>query len=693
MDEKQIDELIEKLTLLQNAYYVDGQPLVSDSEYDVLFDELSRLEAENPSLVRPDSPTQRVGSDLTSDFPEVEHTIPVLSLDKAYSVSEVLSWMSKSEEKEGGRLSFVEEEKIDGVSMVLYYEDGLLVRGVTRGNGAIGNDVTANIKTIKDVPLRLNEPVTLAVRGEVYLEKEDFEKLKDENTQFANPRNLASGTIRRIKSSEAAAVPLKMFVYEGFWQDKNETPSDHIAILSALKKLGLRINPHIALFAHTKENAEKRLKAAMIEGEALSFEELGAYIEKKTAQRKGLPYEIDGLVTKVNELEVRERMGYTEHHPRWAIAYKFESPQAQTTIKGVTVQVGRTGRITPVAELDPVFLGGSTVKRATLHNQEYIDGLEIAIGDSVSVVKRGDVIPAVEEVIEKNEQGNTTYKIPLICPTCGSTLISKGAHLFCPNKNCRDQVLGRITFFTGRDQMDMENLGPKAIELLVDEKLISDIPDLYSCDFNRLNGLKGVGAKTIESYKKAVKDSLLRPFSTVLRSLGLPEIGKKGADMLVAGGFDSMDKLLKAADEGNVEAFTAIAQIGEKTATLLIAALNDEEMRSRIEKLREAGLQFEEKEEETSLPQIFSGQVWCATGSFEHYNPRSLALVEIEKRGGRTVSSVTGKTTHLLCGKGGGGKRADAERVGAKLVSEAEFRALLGLSEEAKEEGEQLSLF
>ncbi len=686
MDVKErIDRLSEELIELQRAYYVDGSSPKSDLEYDALFDELVRLETEHPEYMRPDSPTQRVGSDLTSDFPEVEHSIPVLSLDKAYSAEAVLDWMNRSEVKAEGKLSFAEEEKIDGISMVLYYEDGLLARAVTRGNGHIGNDVTANIRTIHSVPLRLPEPINLAVRGEVYLPKADFEKLKDRYPQIANPRNLAAGTVRRQKSSEAAEVPLDIFCYEGFWEE-GAAPSDHIEILSRLKKLGFRINPHLALFASSEAEARKRLDEAGLEGEGHSFDQLGEYLEKVTARRASLPYEIDGMVTKVCEMSVREAFGYTEHHPRWAIAYKFESPQAETKVLDVTVQVGRTGRITPVAELKAVALGGSTVKRATLHNQEYINTLELAIGDTVSVVKRGDVIPAVEEVLEKNEDGNATYVIPPTCPSCGSLLEQRGAHLFCPNRSCPDQVLGRISFYTGRDQMDMESIGPKAVQLLVENKLVEDVPDLYTCNFDSLQGIKGVGEKTIEQFKSAVKESLNRPFHTVLASLGLPEVGSKGAEILVRGGFDSMDKLLEAAERNDIEAFTRIPQVGEQSALLIINALKDPIMLERIERLRAAGLQFVEVREENSEKQIFQDQVWCVTGSFENFNPRSLAMKEVEKRGGRSVSSVTGKTTHLLVGRGGGSKRTQAEKLGVTIVTEREFLSLIGQNDEEKSE-------
>ncbi|MGN0907497.1 MAG: NAD-dependent DNA ligase LigA [Bullifex sp.] len=693
-----MEGLAEELLRYQETYYVQGKSLISDVEYDGLFDELVKLEKEYPEYADPNSPTQRVGSDLTSDFPEVKHTIPVLSLDKAYSVEEVLSFMSKCEEKGKEHLSFVEEEKIDGISMVLYYEDGSLVRAVTRGNGAVGNDVTANIRTISQVPLKLKENVNLVVRGEVYLAKEDFLRFKDLDGA-ANPRNLAAGSVRRQKSSETAAVPLQIFVYEGFWEDKSETPDDHIAILAKLKALGFRINPHIALFSSSREKSEKRLNDAGLEGKGYEFDDLGSYIKEVTEKRSSLPYEIDGMVTKINELSVREEFGYTEHHPRWAIAYKFESPQAETLIEGITVQVGRTGRITPVAELSPVALGGSTVRRATLHNQEYIDDLEIAIGDRVSVVKRGDVIPAVEEVLEKNDKGNTTYKIPSVCPCCGTELVSKGAHLFCPNTECPDQVLGRITFFASRECMDMESFGPKAVELLVRNGFVHDIPDLYTFDYSKLldAGIKGIGEKTVKQFKTAVEESKKKPFSAVLTSLGLPEVGKKGAEILIKGGFDDIDKLIAAAERADTDAFTAIPQVGPQTAALIINALNDKVLLERIEKLKSAGLQFHENHEENTLDQIFAGQVWCATGSFEHFNPRSLALAEIEKRGGRTTSSVTGKTTHLLLGKGGGSKRATAESLGVKLVSEDEFLLMISKGEVKPEsipdDDGQLSLF
>ncbi len=711
-----IEALSQKLLAYQKAYYVDGQSLVSDTEYDGLFDELVRLEAENPEYAYPDSPTKRVGSDLSSEFPEVKHTIPVLSLDKAYSEEEILSFFNKSIVKEGEKLSFVAEEKIDGISMVLYYVDGILDRAVTRGNGEVGNDVTDNIKTIHAVPLKLPEPLNLAVRGEVYIAKADFlrvqeqrkqewlecrkemqksgKKVKEEDSyvEVANPRNLAAGSVKLQKSSEASRVPMTIFCYEGFFSDEDQ-PQDHLAILKKLNDLGFRTNSHLGYFAPTRELAEKRLKEAGLEGTGYAFSEIEDYIKAKTAERPTLPYEIDGLVFKIDELDVREHFGYTEHHPRWAIAYKFESPQANTKVLGITIQVGRTGRITPVAELVPVKVGGSTVARATLHNQEYIDELELAIGDEVAISKRGDVIPAVEEVIDKNTEGNTTYKIADTCPTCGTKLEKVGAHLFCPNHNCPDQVLGRLSFFVGRDQMDIETLGPKTIEKLIAMHLVFDIPDLYTCDYNSLAMEKGFGDQSVINIKESLEESKKKPFAVVLTSLGIPDLGKKAVELLIKSGFKSVDSLIEAASKNDETLFTSIPQIGPQTAQVIIDAFQNPHILSDIERLRALGLNFEAEESVNTEPQIFLGQVWCATGSFENFNPRTKALEEVEKRGGRTVSSVTSKTTHLLCGKGGGSKRATAEKLGVTIVTEEEFLTLLGKKSEEKVEYEQGLLF
>lgn len=693
---KEMERLVSQLTEYQKAYYVDANPLVSDMEYDRLYDELLALEKEHPDMVLPDSPTHRVGSDLSNDFPEFRHTIPVLSLDKAYSRDEVIAFMDKTIIRQQKDLSFVAEEKIDGISMVLYYEKGVLVRGVTRGNGEVGNDVTENIRTIASVPLRLSEPVDIAVRGEVFISKKAFQEVNshlDEEKKAANARNLAAGTVRRQRSVEAAAVPLDIFCYEGFWSEGKESPESHLEILSFLKKLGFKINPHLACFSESEEKSREMLKKAGLEGRAYSFSQMQDYIDFKTAERKGLEYEIDGLVFKVNEIRVREELGYTEHHPRWAIAYKFESPQAVSRLIGITVQVGRTGRITPVAELEPVALGGSTIRRATLHNQEYIDSLELAIGDTVSIVKRGDVIPQVEDVIEKNEEGNTVYHIDPHCPCCKTRLEKEGAHLFCPNPLCPEQEIGNLSFFSSRSQMDIETLGPKTIRIFYDAGLLRKVEDIYTADYASMVGSKGIGEKTVEAIIRSVEESKRQPFKIVLSSLGISEIGKKSAEILISGGFDSIDKL----ENARLEDLVAIEGIGEKTATIIIESFKNQRLLDTIEALKKAGVHMssaEDESDEAPLEKTLEGTVWCVTGSFEHFNPRSKAMEEVEKRGGRTVSSVTGKTTHLLAGKNGGSKLSEAERLGVKIVSEEEFLRMIGDGGEKKDsKGGQLELF
>ncbi len=655
--QEEIRRLSDLLRLYQHQYYVLADPQVTDLEYDSMFDRLVKLEAENPELKAPDSPTSRVGSDLASDLPEAEHSIPVLSLDKAYSAAEVKTWMDKTRRNAGDSITFSVEEKIDGISIVLYYENGLLARAVTRGNGYTGNDVTANVKTIGSVPLKLPQPVNVAVRGEIYLPKNRFEELNREiDPPYANPRNLAAGTIRRIKSSETARIPLDIFIYEGFFE---EQPAEQKEIINRLKDLGFRVNPRY-LFLD-------------------SSEDLSEYIETGNSERDSLPYEIDGLVIKVNEIPARELLGYTGHHPRWAIAYKFESMQGATVLNGIDIQVGRTGRITPVGRVEPVQIGGSTVSNVTLHNQEYINMLEVAPGDTVAVSKRGDVIPAVEKVLEKGDDSAPVWEMPAECPSCKTELIRKGAHHFCPNRNCPDQVRGRIFFFIDRKQMDIENFGPETVEFLIGRDMIRDVEDIYTCPYEKLVDEKGFGEKKVALIKAGIAASLNQPFRTVLSSLGIPELGRKVAELLIDAGYNSIDKLFAASDAGDKEGLTAVHGIGERTADIIISELKIPETRARINTLRSHGLRFEAADDELNTGNgIFSGQSWCITGSFENFKPRENALEEIKKRGGKTVASITGNTTHLLCGKGGGSKRAKAEKLGVRIVDEAEFMHLTG---------------
>lgn len=701
--EHRAKELRELLTYYQRAYYTTGRSLVSDLEYDRLFDELVRIEEQHPELKTEDSPTQRVGSDLSSDFPEVQHSIPVLSLDKAYSDKEILNYIEKTIKNTNQDLSFALEEKIDGFSIVLYYTDGILQKAVTRGNGEIGNDVTANVKTIHSVPLKLTKPVNIAVRGEIYLPKADFERINQTLSEpYANPRNLAAGTIRRIKSSETAKVPLTIFCYEGFWED-SQPFSDHIQILQELKELGFCVDDHFSFFCKTKEEAQERLKQANLNGKALSFEDIEQEIVNRTEQRKTLDYDIDGLVVKVNEISVRDELGYTEHHPRWAIAYKFEAPQAQSVVEDIDVQIGRTGRVTPMARIHETRLSGSTIKNVTLHNQDYVFALELAKGDTVSISKRGDVIPAVENIIEKNTDGNTTWKMPALCPVCNSPIIKKGAHHFCSNSHCPAQEKGKLEFFCAKKQLDIEGFGPKIIEFLYDNDYVKSIGDLFRFDYKNLlrNQIEGFGEKKVQAMENAISNAKNATFEQILAGLGIPEFSHKAIELVISQGYDSIEKLMNISDPNDL---SQIPGIGPVTANLIIQGLHDPQTLSTIKDLQELGFQLckddnpkTSQDNQNKIDQIFANQSWCITGTFQNFQPRDKAMAEIKKRGGKEVSAVSSKTTCLLAGANAGSKLAKAQQLGIKIISEQEFLAMIQQPQEnlttTKNQTEQPELF
>jgi len=674
------ENLRSQLRRSEYEYHVLAQPSVSDLEYDRLYDQLVALEQSHPGLATDDSPTKRVGSDLSSDFPEFRHTIPVLSLDKAYTTADILAWVKRCSSSlaaaradGSGRADFscVLEQKLDGLSLVLYYENGLLVRAVTRGNGEVGNDVSANVRTIRDVPLRLSRPISGVFRGEVYLQKDDFQRLnREQDPPYANPRNLAGGSLRRVKSAEVAAIPLRIYIYEGFY---DSAPATHGALLQDLMGLGFRVNPATRVISLPSE-----------------LPELESWMAGQTAGRNNLPYEIDGLVIKVDDLASRELLGYTGHHPRWAVAFKFESPQGQTKVLAIDIQVGRTGRITPVARVEPVQVGGTTIQNVTLHNQDYINALELAIGDTVSVSRRGDVIPAVETVVEKGD--GHVWVMPANCPSCGNPLVRDGAHTFCKSFDCPDRQRGRLYFFVARDQMDIDGLGSETIDFLWQEKLIRDLPDLYRLPFPRLLAYPGFGEKKIERLENSLATSKTRPFSTILPSLGLPDIGTKLTVQLLQAGYTSMAALYDLVDSQTPESIQAIKGIGPKTAQRLWAELADPRLRNLVAELEACGLNFAQPAgmagpasfrrdaalADAALPQVFAGQAWCVTGTFQHFKPRSLAMDEILRRGGSECDSVTKATTHLLAGEGAGSKLEKAQSLGIVIVAEAEFLALIG---------------
>ncbi|NIM11205.1 MAG: DNA ligase (NAD(+)) LigA [Candidatus Aminicenantes bacterium] len=675
---KRIEQLSTELLRHQHLYYVKAEPEISDLEYDRLFDELVELEKKYPQLAWPNSPTKRVGSDLDNTFPEKEHTLPVLSLDKQYTIEELEKWVSKTINNAGQALSFVVEEKIDGASIVLYYKNGSLESALTRGNGVVGNDVIENVRTIKQVPLVTGETSNFAVRSEIFIKKSDFGTYNQTfENKYANPRNLAAGSLRNIKSSVVAKVPLNIFSYEGFFE--TAFTNDHILILSRLKELGFRINRNMGFFSASK-NMVATVQGKLPEIAAGHIGDLSDYVRERLGERNRLDYEIDGLVIKVNELDVRDGLGYTAHHPRWALAFKFDAPTAQTRLLDVQVQVGRNGRVTPVGILEPVKIAGSTVARATLHNQEYIDMLELGSGDTVSISKRGDIIPAVEKVIEKDPDHPSIFKFPETCPFCLSSLVKDGAHHFCKNRECPERIKRSISYFAAKDQMDIDTLGWKTIAFLFDKGYIKGIPDLYTFDYNELLNEEGFKEKKIANIKKSVENSKKKPFRKVLTSLGFDGLGTSAVSDLIKNGFYSMDRIIEAASRRDVEIFSNIEGFGEIMGQLVIRHFTDPENLALIEELRKIGLSFEERVEKPQEAEAltFKDQVWVITGSFEHFNPRSKAAEEIEKRGGKVVGSVSTRTTHVLVGASPGSKLDKAKKLDIPIIDETEFLKMLG---------------
>ncbi len=663
MDEikKKIENLRKEIEYHQRLYY-SGRPEISDKEFDKLFDQLLYLEEKYPEYKDVNSPTARVGSDLDTSLSTVEHKIPVLSLDKCYSIEELNSFLYRTAQKVTRKFDISVEQKIDGITLVLYYEKGKLAYAVTRGNGFIGNDVTLNARTIKDIPLVLPIDDDVTVRGEVYIKKNDFLEIKNRfaELEYANPRNLTAGIIRRKKSKEVAQYPLHYFAYEGIFS--NLGIKSYKKVLEVLHSYGFVINKYTKFF-----NISER-------------DRIASYIKDQMKIRDKLEYEIDGLVIKVDDLELREQLGYTGHHPRWAIAYKFEAPFATTIVEDIIFQVGRGGRITPVAILKPVYLSGSTISRATLHNEDYINMLEIGIGDKVSISKRGDVIPAVEEVFEKNPENYNIVQFPENCPSCGSRLVKDGAHHFCMNKDCPGKRLNQLIFFASKGMMDIQGLGEKTIELLFKEGLIKNIPDLYTFDYRKLKDFEGFKDKKINNIIESIEKSKKAPFKVVLAALGFKDLGPKVVELLIEAGFDSIDKLIEVAKNRDYEKLININGIGDKLAEQIINVFSDKGNIELFNKLKELGLNMSEEEhgkEDDKVEKVFEGTQWVITGSFSNFKPRELAAEEIRKRGGKVTSTVTSRTTYLLVGENPGSKLEKARKLGVKIVNEEEFLNML----------------
>ncbi|MCG6166422.1 NAD-dependent DNA ligase LigA [Leptospira sanjuanensis] len=659
LSEKEAKQLIDKLSVEirhhQYLYYVKNDPQISDFDFDQMFRRLQDLEEAFPDLKDPASPTLVVGSDLDKDFEKFQHKLPVLSLINTYNDEELLDWVNKTDPE--GLYSV--EWKIDGASIVLYYENGMLQNGVTRGSGGIGDDVTDNIRTIRNIPLRLPEPITIYLRGEVFMTFKDFEEFNELSSgKYANPRNLSAGSIKQKNSADTAKRPLRIFTYDATFPDIAKKFRTHQEILTKLDKLTFPVPPDTVFVTGSKI--------------AKTIQDF-----KKKKEKLGFP--TDGLVIKLNDVSKRDALGYTSHSPRWARAYKFDAVMKESKIVDITYAVGRTGKITPRAEIEPVSLAGTTVTFATLHNQDYIDELGVGIGAVVRVAKRGEIIPAVEEVVTP---GKDVFKIPDRCPSCKTKTIKKEGlvDLFCPNPDCPDRVKNGIIFYCQRKQMDIEGLGDKQIEFLYDHDYIKSVADLYDLKDKKekLMEEEGFGEKSVAIILGGIEESKQKDFRFVLPSIGLPELGHKVTELLIEHGIDSMDEILAISkDKKRIDSLLEIPGIGPSTVLAFQENFSDKRILKLIDRLKKAGLKMKADPVKVADQQPFAGQSWCVTGSFENFQPRDKAMDLIVYYGGRKVSAVSSKTTHLLAGPGAGSKLEKANELGIAVYDENQFLELL----------------
>lgn len=659
--EQQINELRRTLNLYNYKYYVENNPIVSDFEFDTLLRQLQELEAANPQFADPNSPTARVGSDLTSEFQSVEHTFPMLSLSNTYSLEELGEWIDRNE-KEVGPTEYVCELKFDGTAISLTYENGRLLRAVTRGDGSRGDDVTANVRTIRSVPLVLNGddyPDFFEIRGEIFMPYPSFERLNAERAEageqlFANPRNAAAGTLKQQQSQVVARRGLDCTLYQ---LAGNKLPCDtHSGNLDAARRWGFKISEHTAICS--------------------SREEIFNYINYWDVERKRLPFPTDGIVIKVNRDSVRRTLGYTSKAPKWAVAYKFKAEQATTRLLSIDYQVGRTGAITPVANLEPVQLAGTTVKRATLHNADQIELLDIRIGDMVYVEKGGEIIPKITGIdLSARQADSQPLEYITHCPECGATLVryEGEAKHYCPNQNgCRPQILGRIVHFIRRKAMNIESLGEETVELLFTNNLLHNIADLYDIKAEQIATLPRLGEKSAENIIQSINNSRQVPFHRVLFALGIRFVGETTAKYL-AEHFRSLDTIQSATREELTEA----EEVGEKIADAIIEYFADERNQQIIERLREAGLQLTAKER-TKASTALEGLTFVISGSFANHSRDELKAL-IDANGGKNLAAVSANTSYLLAGdKIGPAKLQKANKLGIKIISEDEFIAMIG---------------
>ena len=664
---EQIEKLRDELHKHNHRYYIEDAPVISDYEFDMLLKELENLESLHPEYAHPNSPTSRVGGNVTKSFSSVNHRYPMLSLSNTYSLEEIQEWILRVE-KSVSNVSFVCELKYDGVAIGIRYENGEMIQAVTRGDGTQGDDITNNVRTIKSVPLRLNNgfPEDFEIRGEIVMPHKAFEALNERREaqdlpKFANPRNCASGTLKLQDSAEVATRGLDAYLY--YILPEGVLSSSHAASIQAARELGFKVP----------------LKEDKFIAQCTGLDQIMDFIGHWEEKRKTLPFDIDGIVIKVDDYESQQELGFTAKSPRWATAYKFKAERVPTQLNSITYQVGRTGAITPVANLEPVWLGGTTVKRASLHNSDQIELLDLYEKDVVFVEKGGEIIPKVVAVDRAKRTPNAEQVIFIEkCPECSTPLERKEgeAQHYCPNiDHCPPQLCGRIEHFISRKAMDLAGMGAETVQLLVNKEFIRNSADLYSLSFDRLIELEGFKEKSVQNILDGIQESKKIPFERVLFALGIRHVGSTVAKLL-AKYFKSMYTLAQA----SIEEIVNVEGIGEVIAGEVYRFFREEKNAAILDALVEAGLQMEVQEDliSTVSSPITNAKI-VVSGVFEHFKRSELKEV-IEKHGALNVSSISSKTSYIVAGEGmGPAKLKKAQSLGIRILSEQEFIALLGL--------------
>ena len=657
---ERMEQLIQIINEADYNYHTLDNPTITDQEYDKYLRELFEIEEAHPEWIREDSPTQHAGGKVIEGFEKAEHKIPMMSLSNVFNESEIIAFDERIK-KEGVTPKYVAELKIDGLSVSLLYEKGKLVRAATRGDGLVGEDITHNAKTIKTIPLVLKEPVDIEVRGEIFMNKKTLEELnekrkKENQPLLQNCRNAAAGSIRQLDSKIAAERKLDTFIYH-LPNPLDYNLHSHKEALEYMKSLGFKVNPNNKLVGNINELLE--------------------FIEEKATLRPTLPYDIDGIVIKVNDIEQQQKLGYTAKYPKWATAYKFPAEEVVTKLTDIIFTVGRTGQITPNAVLEPVIVAGSTISRATLHNEDFVKEKGLKIGDIVSIRKAGDVIPEVVEVKEERRTGEEKDFVMIKeCPMCNSNLIKKEGQVdyYCPNDKCPARHIESLIHFASRDAMNIEGLGDRIMEDFYNFKFIGNLADIYSLKRYEkdLVRLEGYGDKSVSNMLEAIENSKNNSLERLIFGLGIPHVGAKTAKVL-AQKYETMDNLMNT----SVEELTKIPDIGEIIAKSVTDYFNDSSNRGIVEELKELGLNMNYLGQKVEENELFTGKTFVLTGSLTIYT-RDEAKEKIESLGGKTVDSVSKKTSVVIVGEAPGSKYRKAQELGIEIWTEEQFKEKLG---------------